>query len=267
MPFLCLLTRDAEVERAVRRALETHHVVARCGRWERFLATVRERPATCAILDEASLPTLGRPAGAAAELRARFPSVGVVWLARRGSDPLDLLHLGRSGVERLVLVPVDDLVRDVEAGVAWAMARSTGALVTREISPYLPARILATVRYALDNVHRRPSAADLADSVRLTRPHLSVCLKAFGLPSAGHLLVWTRLLHAGRWLSDPGRSAESISRQLDYSSGAAFRRALRSYVGATPTRVAESGGLGFVLERFLRRCGFRRSDHGRPTAA
>ena len=101
----------------------------------------------------------------------------------------------------------------------------------------------------------------------LSRPHLSVCLKEFGLPSAGHLMGWVRLLHAGRWLSDPGRSAESVSRQLDYSSGAAFRRALRAYVGATPSRVAEGGGLGFVLERFLRRCGLGRSDaHGRSAA-
>lgn len=267
MAFLCLLTRDPEVERAVRRALEDRHVVARCGGWERLLHTVRERPAVCAILDEALLPPLGRPAGAAAELRARFPSVGVVWLARRGSDPLDLLRLGRAGIERLVLVPVDDVARDIGAGVAGALARSTDALVTREISPYLPARILASVRYALDEVHRCPSADDLAGTVALTRPHLSVCLKAFGLPSAGHLLVWARLLHAGRWLSDPGRSAESVSRQLDYSSGAAFRRALRGYVDATPTEVVRDGGLVFVLERFLRQCGFRRSGRDGRTAA
>jgi len=265
MAFLCLLTRDPEVERPIRRALEARHVVARCGAWERLLHTVRERPATCAILDEAFLPALGRPAGAAAEIRARFPSVGVVWLARPGADPLDLLRLGRAGIERLVLVPIDDVAGDVGAGVAGALARGTDALVTREISPYLPARILAAVRYAMDDVHRRPSADDLAGRVGLTRAHLSVCTKAFGLPSAGHLLVWARLLHAGRWLSDPGRSAESVSRQLDYSSGAAFRRALKSYVGATPREVIRNGGLGFVLERFMRQCSLRRS--GGRTAA
>src|ERR671934_141929 len=48
-------------------------------------------------------------------------------------------------------------------------------------------------------------------------------------------------------VEEPGRTGESVSRQLEYSSGAAFRRALREYTGATPTHVAERGGLEFVL--------------------
>ena len=80
-------------------------------------------------------------------------------------------------------------------------------------------------------------------------------MKRLGLPSTGHLLTWARLLHAGRWLEEPGRSGESVSRQLEYSSGAAFRRALKQYTGATPTEVVEAGGLGFVIESFVECCG------------
>lgn len=267
MAFVSLLTRDPQVERAVRRPLEDRHVVALCGGWERLLHSIRERPATCAILDEAYLPPLGRPSGALAELRRRFPSVAVVWLARPVSDPRDLLRLGQAGVDRLLLVPVDDVERDVGASVGRALGRGTEALVTRQVSPYLPARSLAALRLALDDVHRRLPADDFAGRLGLSRPHLSVCLRAAGLPSAGHLLVWARLLHAGRWLADPGRSAESVSRQLDYSSGAAFRRALRAYLGATPTRVAREGGLAFVLERFLRLCGLDGPDRQGRSAA
>jgi AraC-like DNA-binding protein len=267
MAFVSLLTRDPQVERAVRRALELRHAVALSGGWDRLVHSVRERPVTCAVLDEAYLPPLGRPAGALAELRARFPSVSVVWLARPVADPRDLLYLGRAGVDRLLLVPVDDVERDLGGSVGRALGRGTEALVTREVSAYLPARSVAAVRMALDDVHRRRSADDFARRLGLTRSHLSVCLRAAGLPSAGHLLVWARLLLAGRWLSDPGRSAESISRQLDYSSGAAFRRALKAYLGATPTQVTQGGGLTFVLERFVRRCGLdRHGRHGRSAA-
>jgi AraC-like DNA-binding protein len=81
------------------------------------------------------------------------------------------------------------------------------------------------------------------------------------------MLTWAKLLHAGRWLTDPGRSAQSISRQLEYSSGAAFRRALRSYGGLTPTQVRERGGLAPVLERFLDACGLLDSvELGRSVA-
>jgi AraC-like DNA-binding protein len=106
-------------------------------------------------------------------------------------------------------------------------------------------------------VHQRWTADDFAARLGLSRPHLSVRMRRLGLPSTGHLLTWARLLHAGRWLEEPGRTGESVSRQLEYSSGAAFRRALRQYTGATPTQVTERGGLDFVLGRFIERCGLR----------
>jgi AraC-like DNA-binding protein len=46
-----------------------------------------------------------------------------------------------------------------------------------------------------------------------------------------------------------------VSWQLGYSSGTAFRRALKQYTGATPAEVVEEGGLGFVIERFVECCG------------
>jgi AraC-like DNA-binding protein len=130
------------------------------------------------------------------------------------------------------------------------------------VSPYLPPRALGALRMAMEGVQRTWTTGGLARVMGLSRPHLSVCLKAAGLPSAGHLLVWSRMLHAGRWLADPGRTAESVSRQLEYSSGAAFRRALRGYTGATPSQVRASGGLPFVLDRFMALCGLggRRRD-------
>jgi len=259
MPFLALLSRDVDVERAVRRPLEERHVVARAGGWDRFVHLVRERPVTAAMLDESTLPVAAGTAGAVAELRSAFPSLPLILVARPDMDPFSLLRLGRAGVERLVLVGVDDLEGAIAEAVGRALHSSTEALVTRTVSPYLPARALGALRLSMEGVQRRWKAGSLADMAGLSRPHLSVCLKAAGLPSVGHLLVWARLLHAGRWLTDPGRSAESVSRQLDYSSGAAFRRALRHYAGATPTGVIEAGGFPFVLKRFLAHCGLTRA--------
>ena len=262
MPFIALLTRDVDVERAVRRPLHERHVVARAGGWERLIHLIRERPVTCVLLDETALPRSAGAAGAIAELRGAFPSLSLILVARPEMDPFALLRLGRAGVDRLILVRVDDLERDVEEVVAKALALSTEALVARAVSPYLPARALRAVRLSMEGVQHRWNAGGLARTAGLSRPHLSVCLKAAGLPSVGHLLVWARLLHASRWLTDPGRSAESVSRQLDYSSGAAFRRALRSYAGVTPTEVVEAGGLRFLLDRFLVHCGIRSAMSG-----
>jgi len=109
MPFLGLLSRDVDVERAVRRPLQERHVVARAGGWDRFVRLLRERPVTVAVLDESSLPAAAGTAGAVAELRSGFPSLPLVLVARPDTDPFSLLRLGRAGVERLILVRVDDL--------------------------------------------------------------------------------------------------------------------------------------------------------------
>jgi AraC-like DNA-binding protein len=255
MPLIALHTDNPDVDQAVRAGLSKRCVVARTASWARFLYLVRERPVTCAVVDEGALRFPPGSDGALAELRTAFPSVAVVLISRPQSDPFMLLRLGRVGIDGLVLMGTDDVTRAVQEAVARALARGTEALVARALSSYVPARSYRALRLALEGVQRNWRTADLARQIGYSRPHLSWHLRSDGLPSAGHLLVWARLLHAGRWLTDPGRSAESVSRQLEYSSGAAFRRALRNYTGATPTRVSEEGGFRFVLEHFRRCCG------------
>jgi AraC-like DNA-binding protein len=254
MAFITILTRDQKVRRAVRSPHLGAHTVASTRSWERLGRLLRERPATAVLLDSGALPPQWREDLAVGDLRRRYPSVAVLFVVRPGADPVSLFRLGRAGLGSLVLLPVDALVEEVGRAIRTALASGTVAFVTRAVSPHMPAREAFAVRMALEGVQRGWSTEELAAQMSLTRPHLSVRLKAAGLPSAGHLLIWAKLLHAGRWLTDPGRSAESVSRQLEYSSGAAFRRALRTYVGATPTEVKEAGGLRCVLHHFLDAC-------------
>jgi len=227
----------------------------------RLLHLVRERPVTGVVVDEAAVADRpGGIPGAVSEIRMHFPSVSLVFLAGPRTDPLTLLRLGREGIDSLVLLSPEGLLQSLPGACAQAYRRSVPSLVARRVSPYLPMWEARALRAALDGVVRGWSSEDLASHFGLSRPHMSERLKSVGLPSVGRLLVWGRLLHAGRWLEDPGRSAESISRQLDYSSGAAFRRALRNYLGTTPTETEARGGLGFVLDRFLADCSL---DHDR----
>ena len=189
------------------------------------------------------------------ELRALFPHLGLILMARRHDDPVALFRLGRAGIRSLILLSVDNLHGELPRTLLRAAEDGTASLVARRLSAYLPRRELRTLRLALDGVHLRWSADEFAARIGFSRPHLSVRMKRLGLPSTGHLLTWARLLHAGRWLEEPGRTGESVSRQLEYSSGAAFRRALKQYTGATTTEVVEAGGLGFVIARFVECCG------------
>ena len=253
MPFVTVLSTDPEVRGALRASLGAHSV-ATARAWERLRWLVRERPVTGVVLDSDALPSGVATDAAVGELRRSFPSVATVFVARPATDPFSLFRLGRAGIGSVVLLPADHLSSAAEA-LGRALGSGTEAFVTRAVSTYLPRRETTAVRLAIEGVQHGWGTDELASTLGLTRPHASVRLKACGLPSAGHLLVWARLLHAGRWLADPGRTAESVSRQLGYSSGAAFRRALRNYVGMTPTEVKTFGGLRPVLSSFLDACG------------
>lgn len=265
MPLLGALTRDEALSAAVSRRVGPRGAVARASSWHRLLHLVRERPVTCAVLDAGALPPAFRPSTAVADLRTRFPSLAVVFVARPETELTTLLELGRAKAPGLVLTRLDDVEAELPRAGARALSTGTRALVTRVVSPFLSGRESDTLADALDGAQLGWGADDLARAAKLSRPHLSVRLTAVGLPPVGHLLGWAKMLHAGRWLTDPGRTAESVSRQLEYANGATFRRALRRYVGGTPTEVVESGGLLHVLERFLDACSFRGT--GRPVRA
>lgn len=216
---------------------------------------VRERPVTGAVVDLDAVPSFPSAEGALAGMRGQFPHLGLVLLLRRHRDPFTLFRLGKAGIANLLLLLLEE--PRLELGKCLARATDVGATshVLRALSPYLSPRELRVAFLAMDSIHLRWSAEELAEEVGLSRPHLSETLKRAGLPSAGHLLLWTRLFHAGHWLEEPGRTGESVGRQLEYSSGAAFRRALKLCTGATPTEVREGGGLRLVLRHFFRRTG------------
>jgi AraC-like DNA-binding protein len=79
-------------------------------------------------------------------------------------------------------------------------------------------------------------------------------LTAAGLPSPEQLLSWRRLLHAARLLDD-GRSADSVARALEFSSGSAMRKSLKQVTGLRPAELAARGGLRLLAGLFLLQCG------------
>lgn len=235
----------------VRDALAGVHDVATARTWGRLGLALRERPVSLCVIDLTGISMSDGGRGELMALRRRFPSVAFVILERGSVKPRQLLDLGRLGFRSLVLMDCEGQEWRFCRSVERAWEPTVASRVLRAVSPKLPFRESRILGMALDHVHRCWSAESLAKRVGLSRPFLSVLLKRAGLPSAGRLLVWVRLLHAAEWLGDPGRTGQSVSRQLEYSSGAAFRRVLKNYTDATPTLVIARGGMPFVLRHFL----------------
>jgi AraC-like DNA-binding protein len=250
----------------VRGALAGLHDVAVATTWRRLELALRERPVGLCVIDRRGL-CLADGRDAFVTLRRRFPSVGFVLLESGSVKPRLLLDLGRLGFRSLALMGDEGEEWDLRRNVDHAWKGTVASRVLRALSVRVPLREGKVLRLALDHVHECWSAERLAGRVGLSRPFLSVLLRRAGLPSAGRLLAWIRLLHAAEWLGDPGRTGQSVSRQLEYSSGAAFRRALKNYTGATPTLAVAKGGMPFVLGHFLRDSGFEQAARDRTSVA
>ena len=256
MALVYSLTRTPSTFSFVRDTLAGVHDVATVRTWPRLALALRERPVSLCVVDLAGISMSGGGREQLMALRRRFPSVAFVILESGSVEPRRLLDLGRLGFRSLVLMGYEGQEWGLRRNVERAWRRTVASRVLRAVSANLPLREARFLGVALDHVHECWSAEFLAERVGLSRPFLSVLLKRARLPSAGRLLVWIRLLHAAEWLGDPGRTGQSVSRQLEYSSGAAFRRVLKNYTGATPSHVAKLGGMPFVLGHFLRETGF-----------
>lgn len=77
-------------------------------------------------------------------------------------------------------------------------------------------------------------------------------MKRWGTP--GRLLLWLRVIYGLRWLLEPGRSVESVAEQLGYSSGAAFRRAIRATLGTARTPLRSDAGFQRAIDTLVAEC-------------
>ena len=230
--------------------------------WSALERAVRDRPVTEALIGlerldtEASIRRLR-------DLQRLYPSVGLVLACTPPVDARALFEVGRACGRLPVLIRgVDDSPRRVMAALNQASPRRTATRVLTALRGRIPEEETEVVHSVLEWSHRCWPARRMAGAFGYSRPFLSERLKARGLPSIGRLQLWARLFHAATWLSDPGRSAESVAVQLEYADGAGFRRALRKCTGCTPTEIVETGGLGRVLEAFFLECETLRSSPG-----
>ncbi len=269
MSIVAVLSRDRAI-RSLPATVGTVGAVASTRVAGRLLRLVRERPVTTVLVDGGVFSGEWEPELLVRELGRRFPSVGTVFLDR-GATPMNtLLGLGRlirEGEARLGVLRIEEVPHGLARSLARASEASTRSAVLRAVGHRLPARARGVLGDALAAALPGWSAEDLATHAGWTRPHLSERLRAARLPSTGALLLWARTLHAARWLTEPGRTAESVSRQLGYANGATFRRALRTVLDVTPTALVEAGGLDLALGRFLDECGLGDSVLGDRSVA
>jgi AraC-like DNA-binding protein len=240
-----------EADRSALGAAAQAHRLAWARTWRELDQLVKREPVAAAVAD------LHAERGKDGVLRVyrfcrRYPLTPI--LAWGDLDGRDLYRLGKAGASEVVVSResantglLSDMIGDATAD---ALAAEIDARLSVRVGE--PARRL--VQSAAARIPAGVQVPELAAANDMSVSTLERRCERWGLPTPGQLLLWLRIVYGLKWLLEPGRSVESVARQLDYSSGAAFRRAIKVTVGGKPTPLRNRRGLEAALDAFVASC-------------
>lgn len=244
-----LLPKEAD-RRALGAALSDHDT-AWARSWRDLDQVVKREPVVAVLAD---LRAEGGKDGALRIHRfaRRFPLTPIlVWGELDGRD---LFRVGKAGAT--------DVFASLDAGNTALLSEMMETALVDDLAAAIHDRLegrvgdeaRALVLAAASRVPGGIQVPDLATERGVSVSTLERRCVRWGLPTPGHLLLWLRMIYGLRWLMEPGRSVESVALQLGYSSGAAFRRAIKVTVGGRPTPLRNRAGLEAAIDGFIAAC-------------
>ena len=250
MAFVAALLPN-KTDREYLRIATPPHQILWAESWRDLYKLVRRRPVAAVVAD---LHAETRKDGALRVFRftQRYPLTPlVVWGNADGRELFRLGKAGATGIMRSRSADDSGVVRDV---LERAIHRGLGPVIEEKLRGRVADEAVRVVRYAADHVPDQVQVPGLAAAFGVSVSTLERRCERWGLPTPGRLLLWLRVLYGLRWLLEPGRSVESVGYQLGYSSGAAFRRAIKATIGGRPTPLRNPRGFERALEQFLAEC-------------
>ncbi|MBI4545797.1 MAG: helix-turn-helix transcriptional regulator [Gemmatimonadetes bacterium] len=250
MALIAALLPDQLDRDSLSRAAPPHQVLW-ASSWRNLHRMVRKRPVAAAVAD---LHAETRKDGVLRVYRfaRRFPLTPViVWGEMDGRE---LYRLGKAGAWDVVASRDADDAQLVGEVLEALLQDNLARLLLERLEPRLPEESREIVRHAASHIPDRIQVPGLAAFYGMSVSTLERRFERWGLPTPGRLLLWFRVLYGLRWLLEPGRSVESVADQLGYSSGAAFRRAIKATIGGRPSPLRNARGFDQAVSRFLAEC-------------
>lgn len=219
--------------------------------WRDLTRVVKETPAIAAVAD------LHAERGKDGALRVyrfarRYPRTPlIVWGELDGRD---LFRIGKAGATDVVMsgdaVNTDLLLELIDGVTEDRLATRIDRALAARADPEGRDLVMTAARGIPDAIQ----VPDLAEAHGLSVSTLERRCQEWGLTTPGRILLWLRIVYGLSWLLEPGRSVESVAGQLGYSSGAAFRRAIKVTVGGKPTPLRTPDGLTSAIDGFVDDC-------------
>ncbi len=250
MAFIAALLPNEADRSALMHAAGEHRLLW-ADSWRGLNALVRDRPIAVVVTDLHAEP---RKDGALRVFRfaQRFPLTPLVsW---GDPDGRELFRIGKAGARDIVLT------QDTAdaALISEVIDASLAATLPRVLQEHLRGRVddagLELITVAAERIADGIQVPELAATFQYSISTLERRCEVMQLPTPGRLLLWLRVLFGLRWLLEEGRSVESVASQLGYSSGAAFRRAIKATIGGRPTPLRNAEAFDQALESFALEC-------------
>lgn len=192
--------------------------------WRDLIAAVKREPVFAAVADLHAEP--GKD-GALRVLRfsRRYPNTPLlVW---GDLDGRDLFRLGKAGAFDVILAPDGGNVELITERIGEATTDHIARRVDRALQARVGSEGRELVQSAASRIPDGVQVPELAEVNGFSVSTLERRCQEWGLTTPGRVLLWLRIIYGVNWLLEPGRSVESVAAQIGYSSGAAFRRAVK----------------------------------------
>lgn len=250
MPLIAALLPNPSDRESLRAATAAHDV-AWAESWRDLYRAVRKQPVAAVIAD---IHAESRKDGALRVYRftQRYPLTPVV--AWGDMDGRELFRVGKAGAAEVVVSREADDSELVGGVLESALRRGIPAILALRLSERLAPDALQLVVYAAEHIPAHIQVPGLATAFGMSVSTLERRCERWGLPTPGRLLLWLRVLFGLRWLLEPGRSVESVAEQLGYSSGAAFRRAIKATIGGRPSPLRTPTGFQRAVDALVTEC-------------
>ena len=189
----------------------------------------------------------------AARLAREFPSVPFFGLTTlRASESPALAQVAALDFADVLVESVDDTVlRHLVLRQAFSTRFATALYDPPEALDLSTPLQQATWRCIVGWAGRPVRTQALADSLRVTREHLSRTFAAEGAPNLKRVIDLVRLIAAAELAKNPGYDVRDVAEVLDFASSSHLSSTAQRIVGTKPTSLARLRAVDLV-DRFTR---------------
>ncbi len=249
MPLIAALLPNPSDRHSLRAASPANDV-SWADTWRELYHAVRRNPVAAVVAD---IHAESRKDGALRVYRftQRYPLTPVV--AWGELDGRELYRVGKAGAAEVVVAREADDPELVAGVLRSALRRGIPAALEQRLRD-LDREAAQLVLYAAEHIPAYIRVPELADAFAMSVSTLERRCERWHLPTPGRLLLWLRVLYGLHWLLEPGRSVESVAEQLGYSSGAAFRRAIKATIGSRTASLRARAAYDAALEGLVAEC-------------